>query len=98
MSFAKRELEKMDEYRDLAFTVLREIGAIKTCDFHNDFYYSTYSFDEKIIYAMATAKAKELHESADIDFKLLHNKIKEIMDEAADSADKCPYCEKINRE
>lgn len=97
MSFAKRELEKMDKYRELTRTVLLEIGAIKKCNFH-DFYYSTYLLDEKSIYAMATAKAKELFGSADIDFKLLHEMISKIMNEVADDPDDCPGCEKNSRE
>ena len=98
MGATKRQLEKEEEYRGIAFDVLTMIGAIKTCDFHDDFYYATYLLDDSSIYAMATAKVKKEYNQMNIDFQLFHDSIKEIMDEAADGADSCPYCDKIDKE
>lgn len=39
MGAAKRQLEKIDNYRRMAFDVMLEIGAIKTCEIHEEFYY-----------------------------------------------------------
>jgi len=98
MGATKRQLEKEEEYRGMAFNVLTMIGAIKSCELHDDYFYNTYSFDEQGVYAIATAKAKEEYGETSIDFKQLHEAIHDIFNEAADGADSCPYCEKINRE
>ena len=90
----KRDIEKMDEYRKIAFDILIEIGAIKTCEFHTDFYYDTYLFDKRKIFALATKKAKEKYGDENIDFKEFAAQINKILNEASDSANECPQCNK----
>lgn len=46
---------------------------------------------------MVTAKAKQKY-SDNTDFKLLQTQIYEILLYANNSADECPYCEKLDRE
>lgn len=98
MSLIKREIEKNEEYRKITFDILIEIGAIKTCDFHDDFYFVAYSVDKKEIYARATDKLKKQKGEENIDFKLFHSLIDEILSEAADGPDGCPYCSKFYKD
>ena len=87
---------KTEEYRANAYEILLEIGVIKTCEFHDD-YYVTYEMDSSQIYAIATAAFKQKC-SDEIDFNLFQSQIKEILDYASTSADDCPYCEKMAKE
>ena len=87
--------EHNQEYEALAFSILSEIGAIKTCDLHDDYYYST-GMDEQKVYALATNKLKEL--KCFSDSKLFHSFIKTILAEAGSSASDCPFCEKAMAE
>ncbi len=97
MSSAKQIIEKKERYQDIAFKALIEIGAIKTCDYHEDFYYSTYECADTEIYAKATSKLKEKYGETQ-DYKLFHEIIGEILSYAADSSDECPYCQKLKEE
>lgn len=92
MSSAKHQLEKIEEYRQLAFKALFDIGAIRTCRFHQDFYYNTYKFSNDSIYALVTSRIKEENGNTIDDFKLLHEQIHQIMLEAASGEDECPLC------
>jgi len=58
MGSMKRLGEKIEEYQAMAFEILLEIGAIKTCKLHDDFYYATYKMDDSEMYARATAAIK----------------------------------------
>ena len=59
MSGTKDLLDKNQEYHHIAYDILLEIGAIKKCALHSDYYYETYKFDIASIYAISTAKLKE---------------------------------------
>ena len=97
MSLAKRKIEEIEEYRRIAFKAMIEIGALKTCDYHDDFYYNTYKYSDSEIYPIVTAKIKkEYGESRD--YKLFHKQIAEILSYAAGGADECPFCEKLSKE
>ena len=97
MGNSKRLIERTEEYRANAYEILLEIGVIKTCELHDDFYYLTYKMDDNQIYARATAAFKRKH-SEDIDFHLFQNQIKDILEYASTSADSCPYCAKMAKE
>ena len=84
-----------EEYRELAFSILLEIGAIKYCVVHDDWYYST-GMDEQGVYATATNKLKQCKKNPD--FELFHSHIHTILGEAGESAADCPFCEKAMRD
>lgn len=83
----------IQEYEGLAFSILLDIGAIKYCDIHDDWYYST-GMEEKLVYALATERLKE--KKLNPDFALFQSFIKTILDNAGDSAHDCPFCRKMN--
>ncbi len=92
MGATKRELEKIEDYRKIAYNILIEIEAIKECEFHSDYYYETYIFEKNMLYGICTNKFKEKYGEKQ-DFQLFHSQISEIIRNAAiDSS--CPYCEK----
>ena len=92
MSATKREIEKIEDYRKIAYNILIEIEAIKECEFHSDYYYETSIFEKNILYGICTNKLKEKYGEKQ-DFQLFHSQISEIIRNAAiDSS--CPYCEK----
>ena len=92
MGATKRELEKVEDYRKIAYGILIEIGAIKECEFHSDYYYETLNFEEKTIYGICTNKLKEKY-GAKQDFMIFNSQISQILKDASiDSI--CPYCEK----
>ena len=97
MGGAKRMLELQETYHGLAFEILLEIGAIKTCEFHSDFYYDNYKYDKNEIYARATSRLKQKYSEYN-DFKIFDDEINDIMTYAADGPDDCPYCAKIAKE
>ena|GEM_PF-3333806 len=91
MSTSKRQLDKEREYFDLAYKILKQIGAIEDCEIHEREWYKTTGFnisDED--YKNATAILKKDYPEYD-DFKTFHAMIKEIYDEAS-IEDECPYC------
>lgn len=92
MGATKRQLEIVEDYRKIAYDILIEIGAIKECEFHSDYYYETFSFDEKAIYGICANKLKEKY-GENQDFNIFNSQVSEIMKCAAASST-CPYCEK----
>lgn len=86
-----------EEYSQIAFNIMIEIGAIKTCSLHDDFYYNTYKYDDKDIYALTTAKLKERYGELQ-NFEIFHKQIDEILSYAAGGEDECPYCDKLKNE
>lgn len=92
MSATKDFLDKNQDYHRIAYDILIEIGAIRECEFHSDYYYETAIFEENILYGICTNKLKEKYGEKQ-DFQLFHSQISEIIRNAAiDSS--CPYCEK----
>ena len=84
-----------EEIWELTKSILFEIGAIKKCEYHDDWYYSTH-MENKQLYALATDKFKEQCDSSN--FKLFHMNIKDIMQQAGDKPSDCPFCIKIQEE
>lgn len=92
MSYIKRQLEERNSYREIAYDILKSIGAIETCPFHEDeWYYSTY-MDEEEIYSKATNRLKAEYPDMN-DFKLFHACIKDVLNDAS-YENSCPFCEK----
>lgn len=96
MGATKRMLENEEEYEYMVRDAALETGVIDRCPFH-PYYFHTYRYDEKANYAIITKKVKERY-GGGIDFKLLHNKIKLLLDSVGSGADECPICEKLDRE
>ena len=92
MSGIKNLLDKTQEYHQIAYDILLEIGAIKECEFHSDHYYDAFSFDEQTIYAICSSMLKEKYGDKQ-DYKIFHSQISAIMKNAATES-ACPYCEK----
>ncbi len=84
------------KYSKIAYEELLNIGAIKTCDIHQDYYYAN-MIDNDEIYAMVTANVKKKY-GDEVNYKVLHEWIKRILDDAGIDADNCPMCEKLERE
>lgn len=97
MSLAKRLLEKTDDYYRIAFEALIDIGAIKTCDIHDDFYYQTYNIDKNDIYARVTNSVKKKYGEQD-DYKLFHAQVDRILKEAGTGQSDCPQCAKLEKQ
>ena len=93
MSLIKRELERNETYYAVAFNLLEDIGAIKTCPIHGSEHFYETGMEESEVYALATHKLKiefpELN-----DFSLFHQKIKEVLQDSAIEKE-CPICEKL---
>ncbi|MDE7363809.1 MAG: hypothetical protein K2N27_02805 [Ruminococcus sp.] len=96
MSFIKRQLEEINSYREIAYDILKSIGAIETCPFHEDEWYFDNYMDEQEVYAKATNILKAEYPNMN-DFKLFHEQIKGILDEASYESN-CPFCEKLFNE
>lgn len=92
MSATKERLDQIQGYYQIAYDILIEIGAIKECVLHSDYYYEAFRFDEQAIYSICTNKLKEKY-GANQDFKMFCDQISEIMKNAAAEAS-CPYCKK----
>lgn len=90
--------DKMFDYEEVARSVLENIGAIASCDAHDDYYYNTGAFDDKEIYARATTVVQTKADySSYTDMKAFHAAIKKVLDEAAIDSD-CPFCAKAYNE
>ena len=88
MSFMKRDAEE----RDTAYSILIEIGAIKTCPLHDDWYYTT-GMESGLVYGAATNKYKEYMKTDSVP-QTFRDKIKVILDEGS-LQNECPYCAKL---
>ncbi len=97
MGMAKRELERQEDYFQIAYKILKMIDAIKECRFHSDFYYVNYKYGNNDLYAVATSALKKEYPEYK-DMTLFHDKVKEIMDVAGEGESECPFCEKMERE
>lgn len=97
MGLAKRELERKEDYFQIAYKILKKIDAIRECDFHSDFYYETYNFDESDLNNEATSTLKKEYPEYN-DITLFHDSIKNVLKDAGEGASKCPFCEKMQRE
>ena len=92
MGITKREIERIEDYRKIAYDILIEVGAIKECEFHSNYYYETYNLEENVLYGICTNKLKEKY-GANQDFKIFNSQISQILKDASiDSI--CTYCEK----
>ena len=87
MSITKYTLEQHEDYHHKAVEILISIGEIATCPYHGSIY-RKWKYDIKDIYAIATARLKELHPEHK-NFPLFCDKIKEIID---CTLDECPDC------
>ena len=94
MGMMKSHLDDYDDAKD----VLIKIGALKTCEFHEDYWYDTGKFYGGELYACATNYLKE--HSADypfIDMKSFHAAVDKVMKDAGPDST-CPRCKKIDEE
>ena len=84
--------DKVDFYYNFAYRGLLELGAIKTCDAHDDYYYSTVDESERDkYYAILTNKLKK--QDGEIqDFVCFDEQIKRVFDEVGIGYN-CPRCE-----
>ena len=94
MSLAKRRLEQIEDYYEIAFEAMLDVGAIKTCSMHDSFYYNTYTYDNSTIYGIVTNKLKEIYGEKQ-DYKLFHQQIDKILSEAGTAENECPTCQKL---
>lgn len=94
MGLTKRLLEKIEDYYRIAFEVMLDVGAIKTCSMHDSFYYNTYAYDDGALYGIVTNKLKEVYGEKQ-DYKLFHQQIDKILSEAGTAEDECPACQKL---
>ena len=102
MGRIKYKISQIEDYKKTTYKILLDIGAIKTCEYHESFYYDTGKFSFGNI-----SEDGELYDLSDYelnkydgfdDISLFHDIIDDIMSEAADSADECPECQKMNNE
>ncbi|MCM1505548.1 MAG: hypothetical protein NC177_00210 [Ruminococcus flavefaciens] len=91
MSWVKRQLENQYAYEEIAKDILKSIGAIGTCPFHEDEWYYDNYMDENEVYAMATRELKAEYPNMN-DLKLFHASIKNVLNYAS-SDSTCPFCE-----
>lgn len=94
MSVTKRKLEQIEDYYRIAFEIMMDIGAIKTCSFHDSFYYNAYAYDESAIYGIVTNKLKQVYGDKQ-DYEIFHQQIHRILFEAGTAEDECPACQKL---
>ena len=95
MSVTKEALERAEWYYKIVFDELVRMGAIKTCDIHNDWFETCRT--DNYVYGVVTNRAKRILGDG-LDSKLLHQQIKEILDQGMMSQDGCPFCAKIENE
>ncbi len=89
--------EKVDFYYEFAYRGLLELGAIKTCEAHDDYYYSTVDeLETGKYYAILTNRLKEQYGEKQ-DFVCFREQIKSVFDGAGIDHN-CPYCEKAFNE
>lgn len=81
---------KKEEYYRIAKKILNEVGAIAECDCEG-MYRRGRSYENA--YQYATNRFKEECKDKKCDMKLFHEVVKEILDEALPSDEKCPICE-----
>ena len=90
MSATKNQIDVIQEYRSIAYGILLEIGAIRECELHSDFYYDTNKLDVSSIYAISTKTLKEKY-GEEQKFKIFNSQIDEIMKSASPTS-ACPFC------
>lgn len=83
--------DMITDYKELVIKFLEEITEIRRCPFHSDYLYRTYNYDEEQIYAIVTARIKQMYDDNKINYVLFHDAVKEVLDELGDSSD-CPIC------
>lgn len=93
MSVTKDQIDLIQDYRSIACEILLEIGAIRECELHSDFYYDTKKLDESSIYAMSANKLKEKY-GEEQNFKIFSSQIDEIMKSASPTS-ACPFCSNL---
>lgn len=82
----------------LHMAFLLDIGAIATCDVHEEYYYSTDAFDDSELYARATSVFNKSNKyRLYSNHKAFHAAIKDVLDNAGVSSD-CPHCQKSYNE
>ena len=94
MSGIKRQMEEEQRYYDIAFDVLLKIGAISTCDIHEDYWYVTDNFDSNSVYAQATNMIRELY-GANENELIFKEQISIILKSAGIDKKSCPHCDKF---
>lgn len=90
MSLAKRKLEEKQAYHNMALEVLEEVKAIEFCLCRRIYRLGS---NRENAFEYGTAKAKEKFQGEKINFSLLHDEMKNVLDEAALDGEKCPNCE-----
>ena len=89
------------DYRELVIQFLTEMSEVKSCIYHSDYLYRTFTYDDNQIYAITTKKIQQLYGDDKIDYNLFHSTVKTVLEELGVSSD-CPICEanidKIMRE
>lgn len=89
------------EYRELIIQFLTEISEVKSCIYHSDYLYRTFTYDNDQIYGITTKKIKQIYDEDRIDYNLFHATVKSVLEELGVSPN-CPICEanidKIMRE
>lgn len=83
------------DYYETVKQILFEIGAIKTCDIHDDWFYST-GIEETKVYAIATKIYKQKY--SNLDLIQIRDEIKQILGEAGNNERECPFCKKMMKE
>ena len=84
MSWAKEYLAEEEN----AMRILLKIGAIATCEIHDDHVYRTSKYTDDEVYAIAT---KEYNKS---NYKAFHDAIKVVLNNVNIDSE-CPYCRKM---
>ena len=93
MSVTKDQIDVIQDYRSIACEILFEIGAIRECELHSDFYYDTKKLDESSIYAISANKLKMKY-GEEQNFKIFNSQIDEIMKSASPTS-ACPFCSNL---
>ena len=84
-----------DAAREEVFMILTDIGAIKTCPYHDDYYYST-GMESNQVYAYASNRYKARNGVKNVP-GIIRDQIKDILDETTTDSE-CPWCKKAMEE
>ena len=94
MSTSKRQLDENNEYYNIAYEILKEIGAIEDCEVHErEWWTETGKYDKEQIYALATSILKRNYPQYN-NFTKFHESIDQVLSDAS-IEDECPYCKKL---
>ena len=85
-----KDNRKQEEYREMALRALKAVKAIEFCKCERMYRIKS---DCDYAFKYGTAEVKREFQGEKIDFDLLHDEMKNILDEAAPNNAKCDYCE-----